>query len=101
MNEQIKHTIQTQLTAMPPQFQVRIRASLETVAKIAYEEGKINAISQIMTSHDVANHFNVSVRRANAIIRNRHEKFGVGAKIGRSWFVLKDDLVILKPYVPL
>lgn len=51
----------------------------------------------LMTTEDVAEWFGVSERRARALIKNRHERFGIGTQIGNTWLVHRDELDVLEP----
>ena len=74
-----------------------VQHALEAVAQKAFQQGKSHALLGLMTAQDVAGHFGVSPRRARALIRNRHERFGVGMRVGREWLVHRDELPILAP----
>jgi hypothetical protein len=75
----------------------RVKHHLDTVARRAFQAGKTYALLGLMTSSDVAEHFDISERRARALIQNRHERFGVGMKAGREWLVHRDELPQLQP----
>lgn len=75
----------------------RVRHSMEKIAQIAFREGKTYALMGLMTVEDVAEHLDVTRRRASALIKNRHERFGVGMKFGSSWLIHRDELPQLEP----
>ena len=75
----------------------RVEHWLNTVAKRAFSAGKTYALMGLMTVSDVAQHYNVSERRARALIANRHERFAVGMQVGNSWIVHRDELPDLAP----
>lgn len=75
----------------------RVAHHLEHVAKRAFEAGKSYALMGLMTSDDVAEHFGVSKRRANALIKNRHERFGAGMRFGNQWLIHRDELDSITP----
>jgi hypothetical protein len=50
-----------------------------------------------MTAQDIADHFNISRRRANELIRNRHQRFRIGMRIGNQWIIHRDELASLEP----
>lgn len=65
--------------------EVRLRSLL---AKLQHESASNSAgfeLLNIRTAEDLAPEWRVSVRRAQAIIRNRHDRLGVGRQIGRAW----------------
>jgi len=70
---------------------------LQTIAHVAFQEGRSQAFLGLMTAEDVAAEFNVTPRRARALIANRHQRFGVGMRFGNSWLVHRDDLPNLEP----
>jgi len=65
---------------------------LNTIAQVAFREGRSYALMGLMTAEDVAQHFQITPRRARALIQNRHERFAVGMKMGNSWLVHRDEL---------
>jgi len=75
----------------------RVQHWLETVAQYAFNYGRSYALLNLMTVEDVADYLGVTRRRASAIIRNRHERFGVGMKVGASWLIHRDELPRLEP----
>jgi len=75
----------------------QVRHWLNTIAQVAFRVGKSHALMGLMTAEDVAEHYQVSPRRARALIQNRHERFAVGMKIGNSWLVHRDELPDLEP----
>ncbi len=54
-------------------------------------------LDNFMTTADVAEYFNVSERRASALIKNRHERFGIGRRWGKFWVVHRDHVDLLTP----
>lgn len=75
----------------------RVRHHLDQVAQVAFREGQAYALLGLMTAADVADEFGVSLRRARALIKNRHERFGSGAKLGNRWLIHRDELPSLAP----
>jgi len=67
------------------------------VAQIAFQEGRNEALMGLMTAQDVAEHFGITGRRARALIRNRHQRFGVGMRVGHEWLVHRSELPDLEP----
>lgn len=99
----VNESIQAQIEALVASFghsvsDVRLHHALETIAHYAYTEGKHAALSGLMSVDDVATELGVSRRRANAIIQNRHERFGMGMQIGKNtWIIHRDEMESLKP----
>lgn len=77
----------------------RVQHELGVIAQRAYTAGKSDALLGLMTADDVAVHYGISSRRARAIIKNRHERFGVGFRIAGNWLVHRDELVSLEPEI--
>jgi hypothetical protein len=79
----------------------RVKAALDRVAKIAFNQGRLYALTSLLTAEDVAEHFGISRRRARALIKNRHERLGVGYQVpGTSqWLVSPEELESLAPDV--
>jgi hypothetical protein len=77
----------------------RARVFLDKVALVAFREGRSYALGSLMTADDVAEHFRISARRARALIKNRHERFGIGYQVpGTSqWLVTPEELENLQP----
>lgn len=78
----------------------RVKHHLETVAQIAFRQGRDHVLLGLMTVQDVAEHFRISERRARALIANRHDRFGVGMQFGGrgQWLIHRDELPQLQPY---
>ena len=59
---------------------------------------KIRLEIQILTIQDIAHEFGITTRRARALAKNRHERFGIGQQLpGGQWVFRPDDLDILAP----
>ena len=80
-----------------PMNEIRFRIALNQVAQVAFREGRAYGLMNLLSADDVAEQLGVSKRRAQAIIIDRHERFGIGAKMGRDWFVHIDELEQLRP----
>lgn len=80
---------------------IRVEHSLRTVAHIAFEQGREYALLSLLTVQDVAGRFGISERRARALIRQRHERFGVGYQVSgtNQWLVTPEELATLEPDV--
>ena len=101
-NQIVQDRIERSMEAMFPNGAGRAthtmaRHHLETIATVAFQEGRNQALLGLMTAEDVAEHFDISPRRARALIANRHERFGVGMQFGNSWLVHRDELPSLRP----
>lgn len=74
-----------------------VKLWLDKIAQLAFQEGKTHALLGIMTATDVAAHYKISERRARALIKNRHERFGIGMRVGKSWLIHRDELPNIEP----
>ena len=54
-------------------------------------------MDNLITTKEIAERFNVSLRRAQAIAKNRHEKYGIGQRIGNMLVFEEKDLDKLQP----
>lgn len=75
----------------------RVAHHLDQVARRAFSAGRSYALLGLMTAEDVAEQFQITPRRARALIRHRHERLGVGMRFGNSWLVHRDELPVLEP----
>ena len=75
----------------------RVKHFLDQVARCAFREGRNQALLGLMTANDVAEHYQITPRRARALIENRHKRFGTGMKLGNSWLICRDELPNLAP----
>ena len=75
----------------------RLRSAMLEVANKAFEAGKTYALFNLLTADQAAAEIGVSPRRMRAIIKARHERFGVGMQFGKSWLIHRDELESLKP----
>jgi hypothetical protein len=102
MNEIITRHINQALDALFPYGEGRVgrgrvEHQINQVAQRAYTVGRSDALIGLMTAKDVAEHFRITPRRARALIANRHERFGIGMRIGASWLIHRDELDSLEP----
>jgi|GEM_PF-1618277 hypothetical protein len=77
----------------------RLRYVLEKISKISFETGHSYALLSLMTSDQVALEIGVSLRRMQAIAKNRHERFGVGFQVpGKNpWLFTPEEIDLLRP----
>lgn len=76
----------------------RLRAALEKISQQAFEAGRVYALMSLMSTEEAAAHYGISESRMTRIIAKRHERFGVGMKVGkRAWLVTSDELPALEP----
>lgn len=75
----------------------RLRQAMETIAQAAFTAGKSYGLLNLMTVEQAAQEVGVSRRRMAEIIRIRHERFGIGMMVGKSWIIHHDELESLRP----
>lgn len=100
--EMIECDIENAMQAMFPHGagqtnHTRVRHWLDKIAQIAFNHGRSYALLGLITANDVALHYNITERRARALIANRHQRFGIGMKLGNSWLLHRDELQQLQP----
>ena len=77
--------------------EARLRAQLELVAQRVAGYSRDHVLINLLDAGDVAVHFGISRARARALLQNRHERFGVGRKVGGAWIIAADELGQLEP----
>ena len=112
MNEIITREIKQQIDALLPHGSgvvtpARLQHALETVARRAYTVGGDDelvglmdiddAITVVNTRLGAAGRDKISKRRLQAIARNRHARFGIGAKKGGAWLFRASEIDSLMP----
>jgi len=81
-----------------------VDGDIETVASITTPAGhqwtRESGSILLLTIHDLAHGFRISTRRARALAKNRHERFGIGQQLpSGQWVFRPEDLHILRPDV--
>jgi excisionase family DNA binding protein len=80
-----------------PMTEHRLRHALDQVAQVAFSAGRSYALTNILTVEQAAEEIGVSRRRMAEIIRTRHDRFGTGMRVGRSWLIHRDEIESLRP----
>jgi len=77
----------------------RVQHALNHIAQIAFTQGQTYALTSLLTIEDLAERFNITPRRARAIAKNRHERFGIGWQVPgtNQWLFRPEELSILEP----
>lgn len=71
--------------------EVRLRSALDALAQRIASHTRSYELLGIRSSDDLALEWNVSKRRVQAHIQSLHERFGVGRKFGRDWFLSAEE----------
>lgn len=85
-----------------------VQHMLDKIAHVAFRNGRAYALLSLLTVEEALEHVNarlesqdehpISRRRLAAIIRNRHERFGLGMRLsGGQWLVRAEDIDSLMP----
>lgn len=77
--------------------ETRLRHILTIVAERAFQQGESYALLSLLTVQDVAEMLGVSVRRVQALARTRHDRFGIGMQVGKSWLFRPEEVEHLRP----
>ena len=75
----------------------RLHAALESVAQKSFDLGRNYGLTNLLTVDEAALEIGVSPRRMRALLKDRHERFGVGAQFGQVWIIHRDELDQLRP----
>ena len=79
----------------------RVEHALQMVKLVAFEQGRVYALTSLLTSKDLAELFGVTERRVRAIAQAKHEQFGIGYKTPRGdWLFAPEEIESLRPGSP-
>ena len=67
--------------------EVRLRSVLAPLAQRAASNSAAFELLNLKTAEELADDWRVTPRRARAIIANRHERFGGGRQVGKTWML--------------
>lgn len=71
--------------------EARLRSALDALAQQIASHTRSYELLGIRSSDELAAEWNVSKRRVQAHIQSLHERFGVGRKFGRDWFLSAEE----------
>jgi hypothetical protein len=98
MNDLIDSLIHSMLpNGAGPLSAQRLRTALDQVAHGAYQQGRSDALLSLRTAQDAADAWRVSPQRARAYIANRHERYGMGLRVGREWLLTQEEIDAYPP----
>lgn len=78
----------------------RVAHMMREVAHRADAIGRDEALLSLKTTRDLADEWGVSLRRAQAIVKNASERWGVGMHVGRDWIVTPEEAERIRPGEP-
>lgn len=76
-----------------------VKSELERIARLSFAAGQSQSLSSLITTNDLQTKFGITKRRANAVAKNRHEKYGIGFHFSgnNQWYFNESDLPLLQP----
>lgn len=77
----------------------RLANALTKLAQRVESATRDYTLTNLRTVDDLAEEFGVSVQRIRAIAQHRHERFGVGMKLGKSWLWSAEEIDVMRPDV--
>ena len=80
--------------------EARLRRALETVAQRVESDARAYYLGNLRTVDDLAARYGISKRRAQAIAKSQHERWGKGMKIGGTYVFSEDELMTMEPGEP-
>lgn len=99
LNSEIEKRIE-QLMGDLPVAQVsrqRVQHLMNELAHVSAKIGAENALMGLRTIDDAVALYGGNRANMRRIARNRHERFGIGAKIGGVWLFTEAELELLEP----
>ena len=76
---------------------VRLRTALRIIAQRAETAARAYYLGNLRTVDDMAAQFGVSRRRAQAIAKAQHERWGRGMRVGNAYVFSEDEIESMRP----
>lgn len=76
---------------------VRLRTALTNVARRVETAARAYYLGNLRTVDDMAEQFGVSRRRAQAIAKQHHDRWGRGMKVGGAYIFSEDEIESMRP----
>ena len=76
---------------------VRLRTALRTIAQRAESAARTYYLGNLRTVDDMATEYGVSRRRAQAIAKHQHERWGKGMRVGNAYIFSADEIDSMRP----
>ena len=76
---------------------VRLRTALQTVAKRTETAARAYYLDNLLTVDNLAAQWGVSRRRAQAIAKQQHERWGKGMRVGNAYIFSADEAEGMRP----
>lgn len=98
IDQDIEQTIETYLPHGGGQMTaLRLRTALRTIAQRAETAARAYYLGNLRTVDDLAAEYGVSRRRAQAIAKQQHERWGRGMRIGNAYIFSEDEMESMRP----
>lgn len=98
IDRDIKQVIETHLShGGGPMTAVRLRTALRTIAQRTETAARAYYLGNLRTVDDLAAQFGVSRRRAQAIAKAQHERWGKGMMVGGTYIFSEDEIESMRP----
>lgn len=98
IDQEIEQAIETHLPhSAGPMTAVRLRTALRTIAQRAETAARAYYLGNLRTVDDLAERFGVSKRRAQAIAKHQHERWGKGMMVGGTYIFSEDEIESMRP----
>lgn len=75
----------------------RLEHALTVLTQRVADSTRDYTLSNLRTVDDLAAEFGVSERRIRAIATHRHERFGVGMRLGHTWVWSPEEVEAMRP----
>ena len=98
VEQEIAQAVETHLPHGAGQMTAaRLRAALQTVAQRTEVAARAYYLSSLRTVDDMAAEYGVSRRRAHAIAKRQHERWGKGMRVGNAYIFSADEIESMRP----
>jgi hypothetical protein len=98
IDQEIEQAIETHLPhGGGPMTAVRLRTALRTIAQRTETAARAYYLGNLRTVDDLAASFGVSRRRAQAIAKQHHDRWGKGMQIGGTYIFSEDEIKSMRP----
>lgn len=98
INQEIEQAVETFLPHGAGQMTaVRLRTALRTIAQRSETAARAYYLGNLRTVDDMAAVYGVSRRRAQAIAKHHHERWGRGMRVGNAYIFSEDEIESMRP----
>lgn len=98
IEQEIAQAVETHLPHGAGQMTaVRLRTALQTISQRTEAAARAYYLGNLRTVDDMAAEYGVSRRRAQAIAKQQHERWGRGMRVGNAYIFSADELDSMRP----